>query len=562
MKRQRRTFVFRRKLIAMFLLLGVVPFTLFTLRSYRVNRARMIEQETELLRDSLNSAMLSVDNQLDACQAVSSYIFNDSSLLTALNQRYGTNYFRMYETYAKLIAPSFNTYYALYATLRRITVYTDCDLLPCGNYASPLDKLATDEPWTQSHAVGYNPSWILPYAAKSGELVCIRRIGMPYIYPTVNILYLSIDADRVFRPFAAISAYPCDILIDAGNGLTAMHSGISGADETDWQDAIAGRSVNYSAIHARMASTGWDVYCLSRKSDILSVVDQAILTTYLIALLFILVPAIASVVLIANLTRPIEELANKMQAFGRGDMNVRIPERNGDELGQLQHSFNEMTERIRTLIEVTYKDELEKQNYQQRLLQAQINPHFLYNSLSIINSMAIMANQSEISETATQLSRFYRSALNHGKDMTTVENELENIHAYIALHLSQSAGFTPHFDVDPALYPARIPNFILQPFVENAIEHGLRPCERDGLELSLRVCREGDRLVFIIRDNGVGMDAGKMESLLTERASGYGIGNVYARLRLHYGERCEVRFDSQPDRYTVVTIVLPLEGLA
>ena len=119
------------------------------------------------------------------------------------------------------------------------------------------------------------------------------------------------------------------------------------------------------------------------------------------------------------------------------------------------------------------KHELEKKNYQQKILYAQINPHFLYNSLSLINSRAILSGQNDISEMVILLSTFYRTALNKGKDITTLGNELMNIQAYVKIQLfSYSESIDVVYNIETSLSSTPFPNFILQPLVENALDHG------------------------------------------------------------------------------------------
>ena len=252
-----------------------------------------------------------------------------------------------------------------------------------------------------------------------------------------------------------------------------------------------------------------------------------------------------------------------LRTFGSGDMSVTVPVSRSDEIGQLERSFNDMAAHIRELIEVTYNNELREREYQQRLLQAQINPHFLYNSLSIINSKAILAEQPEISDMAMQLSRFYRSALNHGRQTTTIQGELENIHAYVNLQLMLGSNrFTPVYDVDHSISNVRIPNFILQPIVENAIEHGLRCSLKPDRTLTIRVLREDSDVIFIVHDNGAGMDEATLNSLYNEKTEGYGIRNVDDRLRLTYGDRYSMRIISELGVSTTAILRLPADFLS
>ncbi|MEG0901502.1 MAG: histidine kinase, partial [Clostridia bacterium] len=158
----------------------------------------------------------------------------------------------------------------------------------------------------------------------------------------------------------------------------------------------------------------------------------------------------------------------------------------------------------------------------------------------------ILSGRTDISETAILLSRFYRTALNRGNDLTQLENELNNIKAYVRLQqLLCSMGFEVLYRVDETLMQVLIPNFILQPIVENAIEHGLKNSRKDMLALC-------------VEDNGVGMDQQTLEQLSAGVTESYGVKNVNDRLRLLYQSAYQLCVESEPDVRTAITILVPL----
>lgn len=552
----------RLKLILVYLLVGMLPYTVFMLYSYQSVRELTVKNETVALHNALDQALGSVNATLETYSAMCNYIFNDQSLLSTLNRRYDQGYYGMYEVYNKVISPNFITYYALYPSLERITIYTACDIHPYANYVRPLTDLSQDEPWFANHPVSFVTQWVAPEVSADGMLICARRVGVPTIFPYENVLYLAIDPAMVFRPIYRISTQPYAVMVSNGSESFFLFDTLSGDEPLNTDDILRGSHGNLSVIQGHLQATGWEVYFVSDLNDLLETVNQSTVPTYAGAWLVILLLGVAVISFISSLTRPIEGLAANLRAFGHGDMSVTVPTSRTDEIGQLERSFNDMAKHIRELIEVTYDNEIRERELQQRLLQAQINPHFLYNSLSIINSKAIMAEQPEISVMAMQLSRFYRSALNHGRQVTTVRNELDNIYAYINLQLMLCDNyFVPVYDVDESLSDARIPNFILQPIVENAIDHGLRNSLREDRVLTLRVFRREDDVVFVVHDNGVGMDETALKSLYAERTEGYGIRNVDDRLKLTYGDRYALRIESELGVSTTVTVRLPIDFL-
>ncbi|MEI3340603.1 MAG: histidine kinase [Eubacterium sp.] len=149
-----------------------------------------------------------------------------------------------------------------------------------------------------------------------------------------------------------------------------------------------------------------------------------------------------------------------------------------------------MMKRIQELIQENYETKIAQKEFEMKALQAQINPHFLYNSLSMINWKAIEAQETEISHITLTLSSFYRTTLNRGKTMTSIRNALDNIRAYLELQLyMHDNDFTVHYDVDESLYEYEIPLLIFQPFVENALEHGLDIKEDGDRQIWIQVGR-------------------------------------------------------------------------
>lgn len=550
----------RWKLIAVYVFIGMLPFTFFIVKSYKNTQSLALQNQSAELNNALEQAVRSVDDTLENYNVMSGYLLNEQNLLGTLNRSYGSSYYDMYETYRKTITPMIETYYSLYLDLERITFYTACDIYPYMDYVSPLAELEQDEPWFADHPVTYAAQWVAPQYTSDGSLVCARRIGLSTRFPYINCLYMSLDPDMVFRPLHSISTHPYVILIRLGNDSFFLHDTLSTQnDPLDPETVLDDDHTQLNIVHARLDSTGWDVYYICNISDILSSVNQATLSAYIGSLLVLLLFGFATIITISSLTRPIEGLAESMIAFGHGDMNITVPVNRTDEVGQLQRSFNDMVFRIRELIEVTYNNEIREREYQQRLLQAQINPHFLYNSLSIINSKAIMAEQPEISSMAMQLSKFYRSALNHGRSVTTIRSEMDNINAYVNLQLMLCSNyFHPIYDVDESLLDVLIPNFILQPIVENAIDHGLRNNLRQDKTLTIRIHRDGDDVVFIVHDNGAGMDDETLRSLYQEKTEGYGVRNVADRLQLTYAGQYTMSIESVLGESTTVTLRLPI----
>lgn len=285
--------------------------------------------------------------------------------------------------------------------------------------------------------------------------------------------------------------------------------------------------------------------------------DRALLVTTL-ALLLVTLPAAA---LIAhNIIRPIDRLQDGVNAISRGDYSVEVPLSGTPELDQVIDSFNDMRRKTRRMMDEQYRMGQDLKGKELQLLQEQINPHFLYNTIDLLHWQARKAGSSEMAETTQALSRFYKLSLGHGEEFVTLEHELDHVAAYMRI---QNIRFMNRIrlsiDVPEELRGVRIVKMILQPLVENSIQHGIRekPDETGLIEISAR--RQGDHVRITVADDGVGMDQATVERIVSSDQPGYGVYNVNDRLVLHYGSGAGLVFDSVPGEGTRASFQVPFD---
>ena len=275
---------------------------------------------------------------------------------------------------------------------------------------------------------------------------------------------------------------------------------------------------------------------------------------------------------------PLTNMAETAQLVGQGNFNVKMPPADSrDELGTVTRAFNTMVDNLGLYIART-KASMEKEQQmierellmethlkeaQLKYLQSQINPHFLYNSLSLINWKAIEYEQEDISEITLALSNYYRTSLNKGKNILSFEQELSNMQSYLKIQqIMHDNSFDVVINVSEEVMPCESLNLILQPLVENAIDHGIDLLtDRKGVitvEARMQTDEEGKKLVCVtVSDNGVGMDKETAQNFLTVQSKGYGARNVNDRIRLYYGESYHLEVQSIPDEGTTITIKFP-----
>lgn len=258
------------------------------------------------------------------------------------------------------------------------------------------------------------------------------------------------------------------------------------------------------------------------------------------------------------ITKPIRQMAVAMKQIQKDPQGIRFQAQSNDEIGMLQTAFNGMRGRINDLIqEVRIVSDKEKEA-EIRALQAQINPHFVYNTLDAINWLAIEKDETEISDMITALSDMMRYAIRPGAPWVGMEEELKWARNYAYLQeMRFEAKFAVDFDVPEELLDCRVPRLLLQPYLENAILHGMDGLESGG-RIRVRLGKEGDRLILAVEDNGAGMSAERMESIRSRKSHGIGITNMDDRLKLEYGAGYGVTVESVPGRGTRIEIVLPI----
>lgn len=300
-----------------------------------------------------------------------------------------------------------------------------------------------------------------------------------------------------------------------------------------------------------------------------SVLDQMNTQRVMIVLfaVFLLGCAIVSTLFIAyRISDPIIRLASTMKQVEAGDFSVRLspPEGKG-EIHTLYSNFNSMLEMRESLIEEIYGARLREKEAELLSLQAQINPHFLYNTLDSISWMAVKYDAEDIEEAVTDLALMLRYSLNNGMNILTVSEELIQIRSYIKLQRMRfSDSFSVQYDVDPEVLDCLMIKLLLQPLVENSLLHGFSDIDYVG-NLLIRIQMKGDRIVFEVMNDGNLIDLEKIRQSLIppkdNRPKSYGIRNVNDRLIKYYGPESRLRF-SINGIYSVASFTIPAERRA
>ncbi|MCP2238770.1 sensor histidine kinase [Thermoanaerobacterium thermosaccharolyticum] len=281
---------------------------------------------------------------------------------------------------------------------------------------------------------------------------------------------------------------------------------------------------------------------------------------YITALLSLATASLISLYFSHSISYPIIELASEMKKAENGDFNMHIGEKWSGEIGVLYSSFNYMIKKINELIHEVYLSKIKEKDAELKALQAQINPHFLYNTLDSINWIAIEHKIPEISKIVNSLASILRYSINKGNDISTVEKEINHVESYIIIQkIRFKDKFEADFNIDKRILPYKTIKLILQPLVENAIIHGIESYEGKGEILINGYLSEEGNIIFEVINNGNLIDLDLVNDILNTPADdreNYGIKNVNERIKLYYGNQYGLNYQIMNSR-TIASITIP-----
>ncbi|HJD47586.1 MAG TPA: sensor histidine kinase [Candidatus Mediterraneibacter norfolkensis] len=342
------------------------------------------------------------------------------------------------------------------------------------------------------------------------------------------------------------------MIVDRDHGDWLVFSDSDSDEITDVLNAFTGKEENKNYVFSSTENslTGWSMVNAVEKDE-LNVTSKSLRNIVIAwgvvlgALCFILAKFISR-----SITNPLKQLERTISSVGEGERNI-TEEFDDSEVGRIGNKFKEMVNTNLELSERLMASKLNEREAELLLLQSQINPHFLYNTLDSIYCLAIIHGDDQIAEMILALSENFKLSLNNGEKYMTVLDSIRRVEDYMKLqNIRYNDRFTLYVDAKRDVLSCRIISFILQPFVENAMYHGLEPKMGKG-RICITARKEGTKIVIEISDDGVGVaDMSRLEN-------GYGIKNVRERIRLNYGENYGVTIKSEVGKGTTVRIVVP-----
>lgn len=547
---------YRHKLTILLVTASLVPMTVLAIYSHFSMSRLVRENELEDTSSILEQTRETIDSQIDIFTSLINYLTYSPDIEEIIDEKNMDSYVA-YQKYTQIVDPLLTVPKSYHDAIRQIRLYADSIKVRHEYTLAPLDEI-DQEWWSKQMSDDVNVQWIVNRDIP--EIAAVRRI-----YRNRNldaILCVTLDYNKIFKPLKNVITQETGCMIlDKNQNIVFRDENIQDkklSGENRAEDILKVIQEKYVAVNSVSRENQWNFYLYKSRSLIEKSVYQLLLKEIPLILICVLIIFSIGMCFSRLFTRKIELLTENMDRVNHGSREVTVYSDSQDEVGMLIRSFRRMMEQIDKLISEVYENKIALKEFELKALTAQINPHFLYNSLSIINWMAIKSNQKEISKVTLALSTFYRTALSKGEDMVTVENCIRNIQAYLEIQLvMQDNDFTIQWKIDSEIKDEKVPKLILQPVVENALEHGLDMKEEGEKVLILSFLDEGKDVLLMVEDNGPGMEPEVASTLVTYQAEGYGLKNVNDRICLLYGEKYAIHIVSHTGEGTRVEIRIP-----
>jgi two-component system sensor histidine kinase YesM len=324
----------------------------------------------------------------------------------------------------------------------------------------------------------------------------------------------------------------------------------------------------FQIIYNAYPSIQWKVVGVFSLDETTEVVSKVQFYTYIIGVITLLLASIASWFFTSSIINPVNKLKALMKNVEEGRFDLPFHSKYNDEIGQLGKSYNKMIQEISRLIQVVYTEQKNKREAELKILQAQIKPHFLYNTLDTIQWMAYEYKANRIVDIVNALTTLFRIGLNKGNEFITIREEIKHVESYLIIQMTRYESKLEYvINVDERVNNYQIIKLLLQPLVENAIYHGIRNKRGKG-KILIHVTQETNSLLLIVRDTGIGIPEEKVNELnevlhnknsMQHKQHGYGLFNVNDRIKLIYGLDYGLTIESKYTEWTMVKINLPIK---
>lgn len=552
----------KSKLAMVYILAGFLPIVVILFVNYFQMRSVFKNQETNTLHSFINRSTLDLDDKFKKYAELAKFITNDENVNDILSTIYLDDN-RINEKFDLSVAPSLDTFIYFHNEVSKITIYTDRIVDYKNKYLAPIEELKKAD-WYDNIADLRNNNWIAGTDEKT--IVLVRKMQSLEENGINGYFYEKINYDNVFEDLSENISDNYGICVSDRLGQNIYSYDTFTDKNKEYNLSLPeitkkypDKNKDYFIVKKTIPETGWNVWLYKPEKLMGTSIRQINIITFGGTLVCLVATFMCIRFTAIFVTTRIAKLQKAVARVEKEDFSYALNTTSQDEIGELITSFSKMERKLNYLINEVYKSRIKEKEYEMKALQAQINPHFLYNTLSLINWKAIEAGKRDISKITLALSAFYRTSLNKGNNITHISGEIENMRSYLSIQLMlHDDGFDVTEDIDDSVLEYTCPNLILQPLIENAIDHGIDVMPEDRRGVISVICKDMDTYIqFVIKDNGIGMTKEQTVKILTKDSKGYGVRNVNERLKLCYGEEYPMIIKSKENTGTEVIITIP-----
>jgi two-component system sensor histidine kinase YesM len=570
----------RGKIVLSLIVFIILPVVWIIYRYYDSSTQIIEKQMYESIQTTIERKALTMNELLTRTAKASNLIISDPDILLFLRDTGDwttdySDYSNIRDLYRKLsnirdLLLDNNAYLALYDFKGYMhSTWAGTQALKLGEPES--------EPWyTQTVQLSGKPKWTLPYVISnaSGEkpLLVLTRLLQSEWKNGDGLLMIAVPAEAFFYTKEELAAQEKEgihsLLVEdgtaifgdtrnlgSGNNFQYLISDDNQISQVKLQNKI------YLVNQTKLPGTGWTLMQLTDNEVFSAQLNQAKNRSISYMLIWFAIFTVAFVGLMFRFTQPIKVLIKSMNRVGKGDLSTEVNVKGRDEVAWLGVHFNRMVNQLKQLISRLSEEQQRKQKAQFQALQAQINPHFLLNTMNSIKWMALLSGANHVSEMLTKLGKLLTYTMRQDEAIVTIRDELDYLNVYMALQeIRYHDQIRLDVEVPEAILDCEIVKFTLQPIIENGILHGKR------FPLHIRINGEvnEDLLLLEIVDNGVGLSEEMIQSVEEQmnqphaKFSGIGMRNVHDRLRLEFGDDYGITMESAPGQGVKVTLRLPV----
>ncbi len=552
MKKTNKSAGVQYKLICYYALFALLPMFLIAVFTYGNTKKIQLERLYEELSYQMEHTIKNLDEKANSYYAVSNMFYMDNTLQSYLTADYSQ---RGYEDLYSYVDDLFSNVKTFNPDITKISVYTSNRTLPQDEYYFYLLDPENLPDWYQTTG--------------NGGVMHMQNTGNGTISFTRKLNFYESGQYQIFVYMEITEDYLNQMLGLGDEEITMVLLNDAGEIQASNHPELIGKNMASINLEKQIFMKNNTAYCgqLQMFTDSRRYDKEAGLAASRNFLVFFVsaVLALAAIYLYSRSFRnKVDKVRQGARSIGEGKLDYRIflseNGRGRDELDEIADSVNQMGEQIHTLIEESYKKELDRKISELNLLQEQINPHFLYNALSSISVLAMGNGDKVASRAILYLSDFYRITLSKGKQDIPIREELNLLESYLKIQRMRfDDSIEVEYELDESLLDVHVVKLTLQPIVENAIHHG-RDDDSEVFHILIRLFEEQEKTVFEVIDDGCGMDPEKLMDLqnsMNHSEGGYGLRNVNIRIKLQYGPQYGVYIESERGFGTKIRIEFP-----